>query len=108
VRQRADALLVSANAFFTDRRVQLIALAARHAMPAGYPFREYADSGGLMSYGPGIADVQRLIGRYASRILKGEKPAELPVLQATKIELVRMLGLIVPPTLLARADEVIE
>jgi putative tryptophan/tyrosine transport system substrate-binding protein len=114
VRERADALLVSADPFFDTRRDRIIAFAAEHRLPAVYQFREYAVGGGLMSYGVSLQDGYRQVGNYAGQILKGTKPAELPIVQSIRFEFVinlktaKTLGLEVPAMLLARADEVIE
>ena len=114
MRERASALVVGAGGFFTGQRGQIIALAARHAIPTIYGFREYSLDGGLVSYGNDIPDAFRRAGIYVGRILKGEKPADLPVVRSTKFELIvnlktaKALGLNVPPSVLASANEVIE
>ena len=113
-RDRPDALFASITPLFVVRRVQLVQLAAFHRIPTAYGLRDFVDAGGLMSYGASLSDAYRQVGVYTGRILKGAKPADIPVVQSTKLELVinhqtaRMLGLTVPPSLLATADEVIE
>jgi putative tryptophan/tyrosine transport system substrate-binding protein len=113
-REQADAVFVAPSAFFIGRRVQLAQLAAFHRLPASYGLREFTAAGGLISYGASLSDAYRQCGVYVGKILKGASPAELPVVQPIRFELVinaqtaRMLGLTVPPTLLSIADEVIE
>ena len=114
VQDRFDALIVGPDALFIDRRLQLVTLAARHAIPTLYPFRQFTDVGGLMVYGPNLMERDRQVGLYAGRILKGEKPADLPIMRPEKFDFIinrqtaRSLGIDVPATLLAQADEVIE
>jgi putative ABC transport system substrate-binding protein len=114
VPERPDALFIAPTSFFFSRRSQLVNLASRYAVPATYSTRDYTEIGGLMSYGTSFPDTYRHLGAYVGRVLKGAKPADLPVMQSTKFEFVinlstaRMLGLTVPPSLLALADEVIE
>jgi putative ABC transport system substrate-binding protein len=113
-RERPDALFVAPDGFFTDRRMQIVGLAAGNKIPAAYDQRDYIPVGGLMSYGTNITDSVRQVGAYTGEILKGAKPTDLPVVQATKFEFVintqtaRLLGIVVPETLLATADEVIQ
>jgi ABC-type uncharacterized transport system substrate-binding protein len=109
-----DALLVTTNPFYEGRRDDIVALAKRHSVPVMYPWREYSVAGGLISYGTSFTESYRQAGLYVGRILKGERPADLPVVQATRFELLvntktaKELGLTVPPSILIAADEVIE
>jgi putative ABC transport system substrate-binding protein len=112
--QRPDAVFVAQGGFFMSRRVQLAQMAARHALPTSYPQRDFVEVGGLMSYGANVADSYRQVGIYTGRILKGARPADLPVVQASRFDLVinrqtaRMQNITVPSTFLALADEIIE
>jgi putative tryptophan/tyrosine transport system substrate-binding protein len=114
IQQQANALLVGNDVFFTNQREQIVALAARHAVPTIYAFRQFADSGGLMSYSTNLIEVYRQLGVYVGRVLKGEKPADMPIVQPTKFEMVinlgtaKALGLAIPQSIVLRADEVIE
>ena len=112
--QRVAGLFVDTEPFFTDQRIKIVSLAAQHALPAIYQLREFADAGGLVTYGTSITAANRQLGTYTGRVLNGTKPSDLPVVQSTKFELIinlktaKALGLAVPPLVVARADEVIE